>query len=72
MSRYLSIQRSQQDLWDEAERNGKVYVKTENGHIVEDSLTPYISIRTFIYNISLTQETYGKNWALTREELENE
>lgn len=69
-TRWLSIQPSQQDLWDKAIKMGYVWIKTEEGFITKDELCPWLDIKTFLYKICLKQETYGKTWAFTREELE--
>lgn len=69
-TRWLSIQPSQQDLWNKAVEMGHVWIKTENGFITKDDLQPWCQIKTFIYNVWLKQEDYGKNWAFTKEELE--
>ena len=71
-TRWLSIQPSQEDLWDKAKEMGYVWIKTEEGFITKDELAPWIDIRTFVYKIYLHQETYGKTWAFTEEELMEE
>ena len=69
--RILSIALGQEELWDKAEKQGYVWIKTEGGFITKDNLNPYMRISTFLFNINLSQEDYGKTWAFTKEELEN-
>lgn len=71
-TRWLSMQPSQQELWDKANEMGYVWVKLENGFITKDEMCPWVDIRTFLYKVVLKQETYGKTWAFTREELMEE
>ncbi len=70
--RILSMAPGQEELWDKAEQQGYVWIKTEDGFITKDDLNPYIRISTFLFNINLSQEDYGKTWAFTKEELKNE
>ena len=64
----LSMQLSQQDLWNKAEKQKYVWIKTDDGLITKDDLTSD-GLRTSMFRIFLHQETYGKTWAFTREEL---
>lgn len=68
--RILSMAPGQEDLWDMAERQGYVWIKTESGFITTDELDSYSRIKTEIYNVWLSQENYGKTWAFTKEELD--
>ena len=52
-----------------AEKQGYVWIKTENGFITTDELCDYLRIKTSLYDIWLLQEDYGKTWAFTKEEL---
>lgn len=70
--RILSMAPGQEELWDKAEQQGYVWIKTEDGFITKDDLSPYIRISTFLFNINLSQKDYGKTWAFTKEELKNE
>lgn len=70
--RILSMAPGQEELWDKAEQQGYVWIKTEDGFITKDDLSPYIRISTFLFNINLSQEDYGKTWAFTKGELKNE
>lgn len=70
--RILSMAPGQEELWDKAEQQGYVWIKTEDGFITKDDLSPYIRISTFLFNINLSQEDYGKTWAFTKKELKNE
>lgn len=70
--RIISINPGQEDLWDVAEKQGYVWIKTENGFITTDELDSYGRIKTGIYEIWLSQEDYGKTWAFTKEELTEE
>lgn len=69
-TRWLSIQPSQEDLWDKAIKMGYVWIKTEDGFITKDELSAWCQIRTQWYAVYLHQKDYGKTWAFTREELE--
>lgn len=68
-TKWLSIQPSQQDLWNKAIEQKYVWIKTNNNFIVKDELCPWCQIKTFLYNVYLKQENYGKTWAFTKEEL---
>lgn len=70
--RILSMAPGQEELWGKAEQQGYVWIKTEDGFITKDDLSPYIRISTFLFNINLSQEDYGKTWAFTKKELKNE
>lgn len=70
--RILSMAPGQEELWNKAEQQGYVWIKTEDGFITKDDLSPYIRISTFLFNINLSQKDYGKTWAFTKEELKNE
>lgn len=67
--RIASISPGQEDLWDMAEKQGYVWIKTESGFVTTDELSDYARIKTRIYNILLSQEDYGKTWAFTKGEL---
>ena len=67
--RIVSINPGQEELWDRAEKQGYVWIKTENGFITTDELDSYSRIKTGIYEVWLSQEDYGKTWAFTKEEL---
>ena len=67
--RILSMAPGQEELWDKAEQQGYVWIKTEDGFITKDDLNSYARISTFLFNINLSQEDYGKTWAFTKEEL---
>lgn len=68
--RILSISPGQEELWDMAEKQGYVWIKTKNGFVTRDELNSYSRIKTEIYEVWLSQETYGREWALTEGELE--
>ena len=70
--RILSMAPGKEELWSMAEKQGYVFIKTENGFITTDELDDYIRIKTMIYDIWLSQRDYGKTWALTKEELRDE
>lgn len=67
--RILSISLGQEELWDMAEKQGYVWIRTESGFITTDGLDSYSRIKTEIYDIYLFQEDYGKTWALKKGEL---
>ena len=71
MSKILSMAYSQEELWNKVKHQGYVWIKTENGYITKDELTPYISIETLWYHIPLLQKDYGKTWSLTKDKLED-
>ena len=68
--RILSINPGQEELWNMAEKQGYVWIKTKSGFVTTDELGDYIRIKTRIYDIWLSQEDYGRTWALTEGELE--
>lgn len=68
--RIISINLSQEGLWDMAGKQGYVWIKTKNGFITTDELSAYNRIKTGIYEVWLSQKDYGKTWAFTKEELE--
>lgn len=70
--RILSMAPGQEELWDKAEQQGYVWIKTEDGFITKDEIKPYMRISTFLFGICLNQENYGKTWAFTKEELKND
>lgn len=70
--RIISVSPGQEDLWDRAEKQGYVWIKTENGFITTDELSTYNRIKTGIYEVWLSQEDYGKTWAFTKDELMKE
>ena len=67
--RIISISLGEEDLWDIAEKQGYVWIKTKNGFITTDELCDYLRIKTSLYDIWILQEDYGKTWAFTKEEL---
>ena len=67
--RIISISLGEEDLLGMAEKQGYVWIKTENGFITTDELCDYLRIKTSLYDIWLLQEDYGKTWAFTKEEL---
>lgn len=67
--RILSIAPGQEELWNKAEQQGYVWIKTEDGFITKDNLDNYMQIRTFLFKINLSQKDYGKTWAFTKEEI---
>ena len=70
-TKWLSIQPSQEDLWNKAIEMGYVWIKTESDFITKDELAKWCQIRTEWYAVYLRQKDYGKTWAFTKEELEN-
>ena len=70
--RIISISLGEEDLWDIAEKQGYVWIKTKNGFITTDELCDYLRIKTRLYDIWLFQEDYGKTWAFTKKELMEE
>lgn len=69
--RILSISPGKEELWDKAEKQGYVWIKTENGFITKDDINSYNRLSTVWYNIWISQKDYGKTWAFTKEELES-
>ena len=69
--RILSIAPGREELWDMAEKQGYVWIKTENGFVTTDELDNYARIKTGIYGVWLSQKDYGKTWALTENELKH-
>ena len=69
--RILSIAPGKEELWDKAEKQGYVWIKTENGFITKDDINSYNRLSTVWYNIWISQKDYGKTWAFTKEELES-
>ena len=67
--RIISISLGEEDLWNIAEKQGYVWIKTKNGFITTDELCDYLRIKTSLYDIWILQEDYGKTWAFTKEEL---
>lgn len=70
--RILSIAPGQEEPWDKAEKQGYVWIKTENGFVTKDELNSYNRLYTVWYQVWLHQRDYGKTWAFTEEELTNE
>lgn len=70
--RIISINPSQEELWDRAEKQGYVWIRTEHGFITTDELDPYGRIETSLYKVLLSQKDYGRTWAFTKEELTEE
>ena len=68
----ISISLGEEDIWDMAEKQGYVWIKTKNGFITPDELCDYLRIKTRLYDIWLLQEDYGKTWEFTKEELMEE
>ena len=68
--RILSMAPGQEELWDKAEKQSYVWIKTEDGFITKDNLDNYMRIRTSLFRVYLNQKDYGITWTLTREELE--
>lgn len=66
----ISIQPSEKELWDKANAQGYVWIKSDTGFITKDELDTYSRLETVWYKVWLHQEDYGKTWALTKEELE--
>lgn len=67
--RILSLQSSKEELWEGAQRQGYVYVRTESGFVTRDDLSPHNPVRTSWYGVWLSQGDYGKTWALEEKEL---
>ena len=68
--RILSISPGQEELWDMAEKQGYVYVRTGSGVVKKDMLDYcHFMTETSTYHVRLTQKTYGREWALTEGEL---
>lgn len=44
--RILSIAPGQEELWDKAEKQGYVWIKTENGFVTKDELNSYNRLYT--------------------------
>lgn len=70
--RILSTNPGQEELWDMAQRQGYVWIKTKNGFVTKDELDSYNRIKTEIYEVWLSQKDYGRTWALKEGELNNE
>lgn len=68
--RIISIQDSDEELWDKAQKQGYIWIKTESGFITKDELSGSQSLTSVWYGVFPSQKTYGKTWALTKEELE--
>ena len=68
--RILSIAPGQEELWNKAQKQGYVWIKTENDFVTKDDLNTYNELSTVWYNVWLSQKDYGKTWAFTKEELE--
>jgi len=66
----ISIQDSDSELWDKAKKQGYIWVKTESGFITKDEMSNYAKLTSAWYGVFPSQKTYGKTWALTKEELE--
>lgn len=67
--RIVSISPGQEDLWNMAEKQGYVWIKTESGFVTTDELDSCSRIKTGIYGVWLSQKDYGKTWAFTKGEL---
>lgn len=70
--RILGMVSGQEELWDKADKQGYVWIKTENGFVTKDDLNSYNRLCTVWYRVWLRQRDYGKTWAFTKEELTNE
>lgn len=70
MGKILSMAPTWSETMQKIEKQGYVWIKTENGFITKDDIPNYFSLRTVWYRISLTQKDYGKTFALTKEELQ--
>lgn len=66
----ISLQDSDRELWDKVKKQGYIWVKTESGFITKDEMSNYASFTSVWYKVFPSQRTYGKTWALTKEELE--
>ena len=67
--RILSMAPGQEELWDMAENQGYVWIKTKNGFVTKDELDSYSRIKTEIYEVWLSQKDYGRTWAFTEGKL---
>lgn len=67
--RILSISPGQEELWGMAQKQGYVWIKSKNGFVIRDEFNSYSRIKTEIYEVWLSPETYGREWALTEGEL---
>lgn len=70
--RILSMSPGQEELWDKAEQQGYVWIKTKDGFVTKDEIKNYMPISTFLFDVCLSQKDYGITWAFTKEELFNE
>ena len=70
MGKILSMTPTWWETYQKIEKQGYVWIKTENGFITKDDVPKYFSTRTLWFGISLTQKDYGKTFALTKEELQ--
>ena len=69
MSKILSMAPTWCETYQKIEKQGYVWIKTENGFITKDDVPKYFSTRTLLFGITLSQKDYGKTLALTKEEL---
>lgn len=70
-TRWLSIAPTLEEILEKAKKQG-VYVKIENCLITKDEVMSRCDYLTLWHQVYLHQKDYGKTWAFTREELENE
>ena len=63
---------TQLETYQKILNQGYVWIKTENGFITKDDVPSTFGLYTIWYRILLVQKDYGKTFALTKEELENE
>lgn len=66
----ISIQDSDSELWDKVKKQGYIWVKTESGFITKDEISNHLILTSAWYGVFPSQKTYGKTWALTKEESE--
>ncbi len=70
MGKILSMALTWQETYQKIEKQGYVWIKTEDGFITKDDLPHRFTLRTLWYNVALVQKDYGKTFALTKEELQ--
>lgn len=69
MGKILSMMPTWWETFKKIQTQGYVWIKTKDGLITKDDLPNNFSFRTLWYRVSLTQQDYGKTFALTKEEL---
>lgn len=72
MGKILSIAPTWWETLQKVQKQGYVWIKTESGFITKDDIPNSFKLDTTWYRVSVTQKDYGKTWALTKEELEND